>query len=82
MSKQERQSNIELLRIISMFGIIILHYNNTLIGKAFTYAAGNEVNYNILFVLESIFICGVDLFMIISGYFMSFRSKRNVWKVI
>ena len=27
MGKQERQSNIELLRILLMLGVIILHYN-------------------------------------------------------
>lgn len=31
MKKSERQSNIELLRIITMLGVIILHYNNPII---------------------------------------------------
>lgn len=32
MEKAERQSNIELLRILTMCGVVILHYNNETIG--------------------------------------------------
>lgn len=32
MEKAERQSNIELLRILTMCGVVILHYNNKTIG--------------------------------------------------
>ena len=34
MIKKDRQSNIELLRILSIIGVIILHYNNKSIGGA------------------------------------------------
>lgn len=34
MEKAERQSNIELLRILTMCGVVILHYNNKTIGGA------------------------------------------------
>lgn len=30
--RRDRESNIELLRILAMFGVIILHYNNPSIG--------------------------------------------------
>lgn len=36
MDKNKRQSNIELLRILSMLGVIILHYNNKTIGGGVT----------------------------------------------
>lgn len=36
MVKQERQSNIELLRILAMLGVIILHYNNESIGGGYS----------------------------------------------
>ena len=62
-----RQSNIELLRIISMLGIIVLHYNNSDMGGGFLHAVG--LNRFILMFLESIFICGVNLYILISGYF-------------
>jgi len=32
MASKERQSNIELLRILASMGVIVLHYNNPLIG--------------------------------------------------
>jgi hypothetical protein len=32
LNKRERESNIELLRILTMIGVIILHYNNPEIG--------------------------------------------------
>lgn len=30
--RRDRESNIELLRILAMLGVIILHYNNPYIG--------------------------------------------------
>ena len=33
MDKAKRQSNIELLRIMTMCGVIVLHYNNATIGE-------------------------------------------------
>lgn len=32
MAKKDRQSNIELLRILAIMGVIVLHYNNPIIG--------------------------------------------------
>lgn len=32
MKKKERLSNIELLRILAIMGVIVLHYNNPLAG--------------------------------------------------
>lgn len=74
MKIQERQSNIELLRIITMCGVIILHYNNATIGGGFAYATG--LNLYILYFLESLCICAVDLFVLITGYFMCEKQDR------
>ena len=82
MARRERQSNIELLRILSIMGIIVLHYNNPVIGRGITYAKEGGLNFYILYVLESVFACGVDLFMLISGYFMCLSKKRNLWKPV
>lgn len=75
-----RQSNIELLRIVSMLGVIVLHYNNTEIGGALRGALG--VNRGILIVLESLFICAVNLYMLISGYFLCEKSSRKLTKPV
>ena len=79
MARKERQSNIELLRILAIMGVIVLHYNNPLIGRGITYAKEGSVNFYILYFLESLFACGVDLFMLISGYFMCESKKKSVW---
>lgn len=67
---KERNSNIELLRIFAILGIIVLHYNNEDIGGGFAQVAQGSINEYILVALESLFICGVNLFMLISGYFL------------
>lgn len=76
--KAQRQSNIELLRILTMLGVIILHYNNPSIGGGIRYASG--LNLQILYFLESVFICAVNLFVLITGYFMIKTNKRNLMK--
>ncbi|MBE5860031.1 MAG: acyltransferase [Butyrivibrio sp.] len=76
---KSRESNIELLRILAIIGVIVLHYNNPVYGKGF-------VNYDkgieriILIVLESLSICAVNLFVLISGYFMAGKNKRDFLK--
>lgn len=75
-----RDSNIELLRILTMIGVIVLHYNNSSIGGALKYVRHDGVNYFILMILESIFICAVDLFILISGYFLINTQKRSIIK--
>lgn len=32
--KAERQSNIELLRVLAILGVVVLHYNNPVLGGA------------------------------------------------
>lgn len=75
---KQRQSNIELLRILTMLGVIVLHYNNPIIGKGLEYAQG--FNYIFLSFMESLCICAVNIFMLISGYFMCKSSTRNLIK--
>lgn len=77
-----RESNVELLRIFSMLGVIILHYNNESMGGGLKFVSFGSTNYWILSVLESIFVCAVDLFILISGYFMIGTQKRNVIKPV
>ena len=78
MGKTARQSNIELLRILAIMGVIILHYNNPVIGGGIKFVEKNSMNYYVLYLLESLFACGVNLFMLISGYFMFESSKCSL----
>lgn len=74
-SKKQRNSSIELLRILAMCGVIILHYNNKNVGGAFAQVPPNTTNQYILFLLESLSIISVNLFLIVSGYFLC-RTKK------
>lgn len=81
-NKSKRQSSIELLRIIAQIGVVILHINNQKIGGGFDFAkSGTLINYYLKFT-ESLFIIGVDLFVIISSYFLSSSYKRRLSKVL
>ena len=76
----ERKSNIELLRIFAALGVIVLHYNNPNIGGGIKYAKSGSAEQNIMLVLESIFICAVNAYVLISGYFMRKSMKRDLLK--
>ncbi len=57
-----------------------MHYNNPGegLGQGFRYASGsNEI---VLYLLECLFRCGVDVFILISGYFLCQNNKRGVSK--
>ena len=80
-TKLERNSNIELLRIVLMFMVILLHFNNGTMGGAFNYVTDNTINSFILYLLESFSICAVNCFMIISGYFLAFNKTVKLSKI-
>lgn len=77
--RTERKSNIELLRIFAMWGVVILHYNNSMMG-GMNYADG--INLIVLYIIESMCIPAVDLFVLISGYFLYENQKRVLIKPI
>lgn len=72
-----RHSGIECLRILAALFVVMLHYND---GRAFTYVAEGSGNQYLLFLIESIGVCAVDLFVLISGYFLCSTQKRSVLK--
>lgn len=74
-----RQSNIELLRVLAIIGVIILHYNGY---YAFDVVDRTSANWWILCSLESVFACAVNVFILISGFFLCTTEKRNFWKPI
>lgn len=69
-----RLTNFELLRIVAIMGVVILNYNED-IGHAFDYVDCFYVKGNILYLLEEIFICSVNVFLLISGYLAYIRNK-------
>lgn len=78
----ERQSGVELLRILAAMGVIALHYCNPGIGGGFKFVESGSINSSILLFVESLYICAVNIFMIISGYFMCRSLKADLKKPI
>ncbi len=81
--RKERKSNMELLRIVAMLMIITLHYldkGNVL--PAFTQSS--TVNQHIAWWLEALCYGAVNLYVLISGYFMvesrfTFKKLIVLW---
>ncbi|MBE6119198.1 MAG: acyltransferase [Erysipelotrichaceae bacterium] len=82
LEKVQRNSSIELLRIISIMGVIILHYNNAGIGGGFGLVEHNSANYFYLMLSENLSIGAVNVFIIISGFFLSQTQNRRFIKII
>ena len=83
MGKPGRQANFELLRIIAMFMVVILHWNTNSgllldVGSPVTGAGAWSL------VTESVCIVAVNVYVLISGYFLSFCtfSFRRVAQVL
>ena len=78
----ERKSNLELLRILSMSGIIFIHYVGAELGGAVV--NGDFPNFSWFFVhfFNAFFVPLVNCFVLISGYFMvnskSFSLKKPI----
>ena len=65
MEEKTRNEGIDLLRIVSMFFVLILH---TVSQGGVLYAAGDPVNTRVVWALEVVAFVAVDVFALISGY--------------
>lgn len=76
MGKNARMANLELLRCIAMMMVVVLHYlgKGGLLGDM---TAGSlEAKGIVAWVLESFCIVAVNVYMLISGYFLSSSSFK------
>jgi len=64
---------------MTALAVVMLHYNNGTARGFESVAAGSPQQY-ILYLLESMTICAVDLFVMISGFFLSGTQKRTLRK--
>lgn len=62
------------------WALLFLHYNLRGTVDGFTFVAAGSFNQVVLYFFESTFVCAVDLFILISGYFLSGTQKRNLVK--
>ncbi len=78
--KLNRNSGIELLRILAAMFVIVLHYCNPTMGGGLLGAIGCPMNYYFLLFCVSLCCCAVNIFIIISGYFLIENDKRTLGK--
>lgn len=82
-TKGIRSSNIELLRILSMFMVLVLHANFLGIGAPTTQdcltAPGNAF---LRFLVESLSIVAIDVFVLISGWFGIKPSLKKFFALV
>ena len=78
-AKNDRKSNIEILKILCMLGVVILHINHSDIGGALDNAV-DKSNFILLNVFQQLSYIAVDLLVIISGFFLANRKNLNFIK--
>lgn len=76
----KRASNIELLKIISMIGIIMLHYFNEDMGGVSAFAIFPGFLWIFSKLLQSLAVPLVNCFVLITGYFMIERRNLSLRK--
>lgn len=77
-----RKSNLELLRILSMCGIVALHYINPTMGMAIQNAVYPNFSWIFSNVLLSFSVPLVNCFVLISGYFLIGKTVFNLRKIV
>lgn len=78
-SKRERNYGIDLLRILSMFMVVVLHVNN-FAGLLGHYDA-TSLGYIFVWFSEAFAICAVNVYAMISGYVL-FNSKLKLKRIL
>lgn len=82
---KERNSSIELLRILSMLMVLTLHYLN--FGGFLGNVYPSDRNYYLVWMLEGFSLVAVNCYVLISGYFMvtaKFKWSRIIrtWAIV
>lgn len=80
--KKVRESNFELLRCILMFMVVLVHYNNDAMGKAFLYVTPGTLNYYFVYFMESLAIIGTNGFVLLTGYFSWKKTSVSLRKPV
>lgn len=72
-----RESNFELLRIFAILGVVILHSSSYFFSE---YNSEGLFWKGTLYGLHALFICSVNIFLMITGYFMCKKNSVSVEK--
>lgn len=79
-SSKTRNSGVELLRLLAIIGVVFIHVSDRAIPAL---EATNVVgSLHLVLFLRSLFSSSVDLFLIISGFFMVKSNVRHIGKPI
>jgi len=69
---------MDIERVLLIFMVIVLHYNNRAMGGALNYAMTGDSREFFTRFTESLCICAVDAFLMLSGYFAVSREHIRV----
>ena len=75
--KKQRESGVELLRILALGGVIMIHFSDKALPLL---SVSGGINLSMLLVWRTIASNAVNIFLIISGYFMSTSYRRSLGK--
>lgn len=81
MGTTQRQSNIELLRILCMFFIVTTHFIGHALFPGKDIIFGSQSAMNLAKFLNGFFVVGVNCFILISGYFGVKFKLRGLLKI-
>lgn len=79
---QTRNCNVDILRILSATGVIILHLNSFSKGGILESAEFSSLNSILAYFGEAVFAASVNIFLLISGYFSVECCHIRLSKVI
>jgi len=80
---QKRESNIELLRIVAILMVMALHVNDAALGELTPDIFAADYGKGIFrLVFESLAIAGVDVFVLISGWFGIKASTKGLVRLL
>ena len=74
---EKRESSIDLLRIFAALGVTLIHYHD----ECAVIHSFPSLNMAVLLFLKSLGICSVNVFLLISGYFLINSDKRKLGKI-
>jgi len=75
---QERNTSLELLRILAIVGVMTLHYNNI---SNESIVEGSIAQYYLM-LTNCLSICAVNVFVLISAFFLCATNKRKISKIL
>ncbi len=77
----DRNSSIELLRMLLIGGVIVLHYIADC-GQLLNSAIQGYLSYYLLIFMNQLCVCAVDVFIIISGFYSCKSNRINLSKLL